>query len=105
MIIVLDPQLKLLIIAFIESIVVGAIIGWLVSLRFEGFGLIGNIVVGVLGATLGGLASVWLLPRIGIIISGDGVLTVLANTVFGAIVGAWLLLRVSRAALARRGIR
>jgi len=44
-------------------IVVGLIAGWLAGLimRGRGFGMIGNIIVGVLGALLGGwIASTWL---------------------------------------------
>jgi uncharacterized membrane protein YeaQ/YmgE (transglycosylase-associated protein family) len=42
----------------------GAIAGWLAGLvvRGFGFGLLGNIVVGILGAFLAG----WLFPRLGV---------------------------------------
>ena len=45
-------------------LVVGAIAGWLAGLivRGYGFGLIGNIIVGIVGAVIAG----WLLPRVGI---------------------------------------
>ena len=47
-----------------------------------GFGVIGNIVVGILGSFLGG----WLLPKLGLIIGGDfgGFIT--------AVIGAVILL-------------
>jgi uncharacterized membrane protein YeaQ/YmgE (transglycosylase-associated protein family) len=45
-------------------LVIGAIAGWLAGRIVEGygFGLIGNLVVGILGACVGGL----ILPRLGI---------------------------------------
>ena len=48
--------------ALIVWLVIGAIAGWLVDLIGEsyGFGLIGNIAVGIVGAVIAG----WLLPRI-----------------------------------------
>ena len=50
--------------AFIIMLLLGAIAGWLAGLIVEGygFGLIGNIVVGIVGALIGG----WLLPLIGL---------------------------------------
>ena len=50
-------------------LVIGALAGWLagVIMKGGGFGLIGNIVVGVVGAFLGG----WLLPKLGVSIGGD----------------------------------
>ncbi len=46
-------------------IVIGAIAGWLAGKIVEGygFGFIGNLVVGILGACVGG----YILPRLGII--------------------------------------
>ncbi len=46
-------------------LIVGAIAGWLAGLIVKGygFGLIGNIVVGIIGAFIAG----WLLPRIGLV--------------------------------------
>jgi uncharacterized membrane protein YeaQ/YmgE (transglycosylase-associated protein family) len=54
--------------AIIIILLVGAIAGWLAGLivRGIGFGLIGNIVVGIVGAFIAG----WLLPRLGIAIGG-----------------------------------
>ena len=54
--------------AIIIILIVGAVAGWLAGLivRGMGFGLIGNIVVGIVGAFIAG----WLLPRIGIVIGG-----------------------------------
>ena len=50
--------------SLIAWLIVGAIAGWLAGLIVKGFGfgLIGNIVVGIVGAVIAG----WLLPRLGI---------------------------------------
>ena len=47
-------------------LIVGAIAGWLAGMvvRGGGYGLIGDIVVGIIGAVIAG----WLLPRLGIFI-------------------------------------
>lgn len=69
-------------------LVIGALAGWLagVIMKGGGFGVIGNIVVGVVGAFLGG----WLLPKLGVSIGGDfgGFIT--------AVIGAVILLFVVR---------
>ena len=49
--------------------------------RGMGFGLIGNIVVGIVGAFIAG----WLLPRIGIVIGG-GIVGSIINATIGAVV-------------------
>ena len=68
----------------IVFLVIGAIVGWLagVIMKVGGFGVIGNIIVGILGAMLGG----WLLPRLGVTIGGEfgGFIT--------AVIGAVILL-------------
>jgi len=48
-------------------LVIGAIAGWLAGLIMKGygFGVLGNIVVGIVGAVIAG----WLLPRIGFVSS------------------------------------
>jgi uncharacterized membrane protein YeaQ/YmgE (transglycosylase-associated protein family) len=46
-----------------------------------GFGLIGNIVVGIVGALIAG----WLLPQIGIVIGG-GTIAAIINATIGAVV-------------------
>ena len=64
-------------------LVIGAVAGWLAGqiVRGRGFGLIGNIVVGIVGAFIAG----WLLPRIGIVIGG-GMLGSIINATIGAVV-------------------
>jgi uncharacterized membrane protein YeaQ/YmgE (transglycosylase-associated protein family) len=77
-------------------IVVGIVAGWLAGIvvRGYGLGLVGNLVVGVLGAFL----ATWLLPRLGVAFSvGNPLVTSICYATIGAVV---LLLLVG---LVRRG--
>lgn len=69
-------------------LVIGALAGWLagVIMKGGGFGVIGDIIVGILGSFIGG----WLLPKVGLSIGGDfgGFIT--------AVIGAVILLFVVR---------
>ena len=69
--------------ALLIILVIGAVAGWLAGqiVRGMGFGLIGNIVVGIVGAFIAG----WLLPRIGIVIGG-GMLGSIINATIGAVI-------------------
>ena len=69
--------------AIIIILIIGAIAGWLAGqiVRGVGFGLIGNIVVGIVGAFIAG----WLLPQIGIVIGG-GFIASIINATIGAVV-------------------
>jgi uncharacterized membrane protein YeaQ/YmgE (transglycosylase-associated protein family) len=69
--------------AVLIILIIGAVAGWLAGqiVRGMGFGLIGNIVVGIVGAFVAG----WLLPRIGIVIGG-GILGSIINATIGAVV-------------------
>jgi uncharacterized membrane protein YeaQ/YmgE (transglycosylase-associated protein family) len=69
--------------AIIIILLVGAIAGWLAGLivRGIGFGLIGNIILGIVGAFIAG----WLLPRLGIAIGG-GIIAAIINATIGAVV-------------------
>ncbi len=46
-----------------------------------GFGLVGDLVIGIIGAFIGG----WLLPELGIHL-GSGILAAIANATIGALV-------------------
>ena len=61
---------------------VGLVAGWLAGqiVRGTGFGVIGDLIVGILGAFIGS----WLLPRMGIHL-GTGVLSAIVNATIGAI--------------------
>jgi uncharacterized membrane protein YeaQ/YmgE (transglycosylase-associated protein family) len=63
--------------------VVGAVAGWLAGsiVKGGGFGLLGDIVVGIVGAFVGG----WLLPRLGVHL-GAGLVPVIASATIGAVV-------------------
>jgi uncharacterized membrane protein YeaQ/YmgE (transglycosylase-associated protein family) len=69
--------------ALIIWLVIGGIAGWLAGLIVKGYGLglIGNIVVGIVGAVIAG----WLLPRIGLVIGG-GFIAAIINAVIGAVI-------------------
>jgi uncharacterized membrane protein YeaQ/YmgE (transglycosylase-associated protein family) len=63
-------------------VAVGLVAGWLAGkiVRGAGFGLIGDIVVGIVGAFIGH----WLLPRLGILL-GSGIISSIANATIGAV--------------------
>ena len=75
--------------ALIIWLVIGAKAGGLAGLLVEGygFGLIGNILVGIAGAIIAG----WLLPHIGFFLVGS-ILAEIVNAVIGAVI---LLLGIS----------
>ncbi|MEQ1675506.1 MAG: GlsB/YeaQ/YmgE family stress response membrane protein [Chitinophagaceae bacterium] len=66
---------------------IGAIAGWIAGLVFkgQGFGLLGNIVIGILGGVIGG----WLMPKLGIHLGGG-----IGGTILIAVLGALALLLV-----------
>jgi uncharacterized membrane protein YeaQ/YmgE (transglycosylase-associated protein family) len=66
----------------IFTLIIGALAGWLAGkvMKGEGFGLIGNIVVGVVGAVLGG----FLFGFLGV--SAGGMIGSLVTATIGAIV-------------------
>ena len=68
---------------------IGAIAGWLAGqlVRGGGYGLIGDIIVGIVGAVIAG----YLLPRLGIHLGAGFV-----QSVISAFIGACLLLAVMR---------
>ena len=77
-------------------LLIGAIAGWLAGLivRGFGFGLLGNIVVGIVGAFLAG----WLLPRLGVsFVVGGPILTEIIYAMIGAIVLLVLIGLIRRA--------
>lgn len=75
-------------------LVVGAVAGMLAGLivRGGGFGLLGDIVVGIIGAFIGG----WLLSKMDIQL-GVGLVSVIASATIGAVVLLLLLRLVRRA--------
>lgn len=75
-------------------LIIGAVAGWLAGLVVQGFGfgLIGNIIVGILGALIAG----WLLPRIGLAFGG-GILAAIIHAVIGAVILLLIIRLVKRA--------
>ena len=67
----------------IAALIIGAIAGWLAGkiVRGAGFGLIGNIVIGIIGALLAG----WLLPQLGVHL-GSGWVRDIINATIGAVI-------------------
>lgn len=77
-------------------LLVGLIAGWLAGVIVKGYGLglVGNMVVGVIGAFLAG----WLLPTLGVGFSlGNALLTSIVYATIGAIVLLLLLGLIRRA--------
>ena len=71
--------------SLIIFLIIGAVAGWLAGLivRGFGFGLIGNIVVGIVGAFIAG----WLLPRLGLHLSiGSPLVTDIVSATIGAVI-------------------
>lgn len=75
---------------FILWLVVGAIAGWLAGtfVRGSGYGLIGDIIVGIIGGVIGG----WLWPRLGL----PTVASPLLGELITATIGAVILLLIIR---------
>ena len=71
--------------ALIILLIVGAIAGWLAGqiVRGFGFGLIGNIIVGIVGAVIAG----WLFPYLGVSLGGG-----IIGQIIAAAIGAVILL-------------
>jgi uncharacterized membrane protein YeaQ/YmgE (transglycosylase-associated protein family) len=80
--------------ALIVWLIVGGIAGWLAGhlVRGAGFGLIGNIVLGVIGSLVAG----WLLPRIGIFSDG-GFVAEIIDAAIGAVIVLLIASLVRRA--------
>jgi uncharacterized membrane protein YeaQ/YmgE (transglycosylase-associated protein family) len=71
--------------SLIVWLIVGGVAGWLAGLIVKGygFGLIGNIIVGIIGAVIAG----WFLPKIGINrIVGQPIIDAIIFAVIGAVI-------------------
>ena len=75
-------------------LIVGGVAGWLAGLimRGFGFGIVGNIIVGIVGAFLAG----WLLPMVGVSI-GAGIVGAIIHALIGAIILLAIIGLVKRA--------
>lgn len=65
-------------------LIVGAIAGWAAGkvVKGSGFGLIGDIVVGIVGAIIAG----WLLPRLALIGLAGGIIAAIIYAFIGAVI-------------------
>ncbi len=68
--------------SFVYFILIGALAGWVGGklVKGEGFGIIGNIIVGIVGAVLGG----WIFEKLGI--AESNLLYSIAAAVVGSVV-------------------
>ena len=75
-------------------LIVGAIAGWLAGLIVKGggFGLLGNIVIGIVGAVVAG----WLLPQLGIRL-GTGIVSAIINSAISGVIVLVILSLIRRA--------
>ena len=73
----------------IAALVTGAVAGWLAGLvvRGAGFGLIGNIVIGILAS--------WILPQLGVVLAA-GTLGQILDATIGAVIILVILSLVRR---------
>jgi uncharacterized membrane protein YeaQ/YmgE (transglycosylase-associated protein family) len=78
----------------ISTLLVGAVSGWLAGQIRQGFGfgLLGNIIVGILGAFVGN----WLFRSVLHVSLGSGLVSTIATAVIGALVLLFLLGLVKR---------
>ena len=77
----------------LAALLIGAIAGWLAGLivRGAGFGLLGNVVIGIIGALVAG----WLLPRLGVSL-GVGAIRDIINATIGAVIVLVILSLIRR---------
>jgi uncharacterized membrane protein YeaQ/YmgE (transglycosylase-associated protein family) len=82
--------------SLITIILVGIVAGWLAGqvMRGGGFGLIGDLIVGVIGAFFGD----WLFPRLGIHLGAGAIAQIIS-----AALGAIILLFIIRLVAGNRG--
>ena len=73
-------------------LIVGLVAGWLAGqiVQGTGFGLIGDLIIGVAGAFVGG----WLLPQLGIHL-GSGTISAIIDATIGAVI-LLLIMRLVR---------
>jgi uncharacterized membrane protein YeaQ/YmgE (transglycosylase-associated protein family) len=88
--------------SLVVIIIVGIVAGWLAGniVSGGGFGLVGDLIIGVVGAFIGDR----LMPRLGIHF-GTGIVALVVNATLGAIVLLIILRLISGAAGGRSGRR
>ena len=85
--------------SLIVILAIGAIAGWLAGqiVQGTGFGLLGDLLIGIIGAFIGS----WLLPQLGIHL-GLGIVAAIINATLGAVV-LLLIIRLVRGGGGWRG--
>ena len=80
--------------AIVIWLLIGAVAGWLAGIVVKGggFGLPGDIIVGIVGAFIGG----WLFGQLGIFV-GAGIIGVILSATVGAVVLLLIIKLVRRA--------
>ena len=80
-------------------LLVGVVAGWLAGqiVQGTGFGIVGDLVIGILGAFIGS----WLLPQIGVHL-GSGIVAAIVNATIGALI-LLLIIRLVRGGGGWRG--
>jgi uncharacterized membrane protein YeaQ/YmgE (transglycosylase-associated protein family) len=73
----------------IYTIIIGAVSGWLAGQIRDGYGygLLGNIIIGIIGAFVGS----WLFRSVLHVSIGSGLVSVIATSVIGALVVLFLV--------------
>jgi uncharacterized membrane protein YeaQ/YmgE (transglycosylase-associated protein family) len=85
----MEPQ------SLIVFLLVGLVAGWLAGklVRGGGFGLIGDLIVGVIGAVIGG----WLLPKVGVTaIVNQPIVDAIIFATIGAVILLFILRLIRR---------
>ena len=85
--------------SLVVVLLVGVIAGWLAGqfVKGSGFGLVGDLIVGIFGAFIGS----WILPQVGIHL-GAGVIGAIVNATVGAVILLFLLRLVRGVGLGNR---
>jgi len=79
--------------SLVVILLVGIVAGWLAGqiMRGVGFGLVGDLILGIIGAFIGS----WLLPQLGIRL-GTGLVAAIINATIGALILLFILGLVGR---------
>lgn len=77
--------------AIVIALIIGGIAGWLagVIVKGAGFGIVGNIIIGILGA----FVASWLFPRLGLALGTDS--AILTSIIYATIGGVIILVVLS----------
>ena len=77
--------------SLIAMLVVGALAGWLSGRIMEGFGIVGNIIVGIVGAFLAGM----IFPALGFSVGG-GFFSSIVHATIGSVILLFIIGLIKR---------